>query len=110
MFNYPNRFEERQERFYYRAEHKLFSSEEILYPGEVKKLFSQGFKVKKVKDFDISRNLGVYEVSWQSSFGLAVPHIVYSYINGIIGTYPHSAVNNFAQELYVISHKAISTK
>ena len=107
MLYYPSRSEERQERFYYRAEHKLFSSEEILYPAEAKKLRSQGFKVRKTNDFDESRNLEIYEVSWQSPYGSAVPHIVYSYIHGIIKTSPKSTVDNFAKELFVIASKAL---
>lgn len=110
MYNYPSRSEERQERFYFRAEHKLFTSEEVLYPGEVKSLLRQGFKIIKKDNLDASRNLGVYEVSWIAPYGISVPHIVYSYINGVISTYPAKSVNNFAKELYVIASKASCSK
>ena len=110
MYNYPSRSEERQERFFYRAEHKLFTSEEVLYPGEAKSLQRQGFKIIRTGNFDTARNLGVYEVSWIAPYGISVPHIVYSYINGVISTYPTKSINNFAKELYVIACKASRSK
>lgn len=103
MLHYPTRSEERQERFYFRAEHGLFSSEEILYPREVKDLIRKGFKVTKVNDFDTNRNLATYKVSWELAYGYSIPHIVHSYIAGVIKTFPHAQVTNFPQELYIIS-------
>ena len=106
MYENTSRSDERQERFLIKAESKQLTSEEILYPSEVKRLLRDGFSVEKIKDFDTKRNLEVYEVSWANPFPNGIPHIVYSYCIGLLNVYPRSKVNNFAQELYVIAHKA----
>ncbi len=106
MFEFQSRSDERQERFLLKAEKKQFSSEEIMYPTEVKRLLRKGFSVEKIKDFDEKLHLAVYEVSWANPFENGIPHILYSYCIGLLNVYPRSKVNNFAQELYVIAHKA----
>ncbi len=106
MYEYQSRRDERQERFLLKAEKKELDSEEILYPSEAKRLQRDGFTVEKIKDFDTGRCLGVYEVSWANPFSNGIPHIVYSYCIGLLNVYPRSKINNFAEELYVIAHKA----
>lgn len=106
MYEYSSRSEERQEKFYLNAQKKEFDTEEILYPSEVTRLQKNGFTVEKIRDFNTSKSLGVYTVSWANPFPNGIPHIVYSYCTGILNIYPKNKISNFAQELYVIAHKA----
>ncbi len=103
-----SRSDERQERFYLLAEKKELASEEIMYPSEVNRLLREGFQIEKLKDFNSKRALAVYNVSWANPFPNGIPHIVYSYITGILSSYPKSKVTNFAQELFVIARRASS--
>lgn len=107
MRSYPSRNEKREVRLYSIAEKGEFSTEFILYPSEIAKLQKQGFKVYNIKPYSNSKDLFTSTVDWSSAFGLAIPHIVFSYINRIIETYPQNHVTNFAQELYIISSKAL---
>ena len=108
MIDFTSRPEERQERFFIRAERGCLDSEEILYPSEVKRLQRDGFLIERIKTFDASKHLAVYNVSWANPFQDGIPHIVYSYITGILSSYPKSKVTNFAQELFVIARRASS--
>ena len=103
---HQSRADERQERLYLLAEKHELVSEEILYPSEANRLLRDGFTVEKLKDFDTKRNLGVYNVSWSNPYPDGIPHIVFSYCKGLLNVFPKSKVTNFAQELYVIAHKA----
>ena len=108
MNDFSSRSESRQERFYRRAENALFSSEEILYPSEVRKLKKEGFKVVYSRGFQGS--LAVYDVIWNAPYENGIPHIVFSYTSGMIESFPHKFVNTFAEELYVIARKALCCK
>ena len=100
-----SRSDERQERFYLKAEKKELASEEILYPSEAKRLERDGFQIEKLKDVDSSRSLAVYNVSWSNPYPDGIPHIVFSYCKGLLNVFPKNKVTNFAQELYVIASK-----
>ncbi len=109
MRSYPSRNEKREIRLYTAAEKGELSIEQlILYPSEITKLEKQGFKVvSNIKPYSNSTALFTVNVSWAGAFGCAIPYIVHSYINGIIETFPKNSINNFAQELYVIAHRAL---
>ena len=107
MISYPTRSEKRQVKLYAAAEKGIFSLESvILYPSEIKKLEKDGFNVNTLKPFESKKKLFVANINWANPYGFAIPHIVHSYIHGIIETYPRNSIKNFAQELYVIAHKA----
>ena len=107
MFSYPTRAERRQVQLYSTAEKGEFSIKNmILYPREIARLKKEGFAVYYIRPFENTKDLFLATVEWSNSYGPAVPHIVYSYIMGIIETQPKNNIENFAQELYVIGHKA----
>ena len=111
MISYPTRSEKRQVQFYSAAEKGEFSLENIvLYPGEIKKLQKDGFIVQTIKPLASNKKLFVTNIYWSHTYGSSIPHIVYSYIHGVIETYPKSSVNNFAQELFIIAHRACLKK
>lgn len=106
MHSYPSRSEKRNVQLYSAAEKGEFSLENIiLYPAEIIKLKKDGFAVHNIKPFTSKKKLFVVNIEWANAYGPAIPHIVYSYIHGIIETYPKGFVNSFAQELYVIAHR-----
>lgn len=108
MRSYPSRNEKREIRLYAAAEKGELSIEQlILYPSEITKLKKQGFKVSNIKPYNNSTSLFTVDISWADAFGCAIPHIVHSYLNRIIETFPKNSIKNFAQELYVIAHKAL---
>lgn len=109
-FNYPrrqpSRYEKREFKFCCKAKKGLFSSEEVLYPSEVKKLLNQGFEVTKIRNFGSSNKKMIYaNVSWQHAYGYAIPEIVSAYILGEINTFPYQMVKYSSQELYIIARK-----
>ena len=107
IFCYPTRAERRQVQLYAAAEKREFSIKNmILYPREIARLKKEGFAVYYVRPFEDSKDLFLATVEWANAYGPAIPHIVYSYITGIIETKPKKHIENFAQELYVIAHKA----
>ena len=107
MHSYPSRAETREILFYRAAENGCLSCDNvILYPSEIKRLERDGFFVGNIKPSDINPNLFSATVSWVNAFGLAIPHIVHSYIIGIIETKPENHIKNFAQTLYVIAKKS----
>ena len=107
MQNFPSRRDKRLNRLFYRAEHGFFSSEEILYPTEAKKLVNQGFNVLLLKDFNRDLNLGIYIISWDEAYECKIPLEVFDYICGIINTCPENHIKTLAQRLYVISKRDI---
>lgn len=106
MRSYPSRSETRETRLYSAAEKGKLSIEFTLYRSEITKLKKQGFSVKIIEPFPSFKNLYTVDVTWSNAFGFTIPLIVYSYTHGIIETFPKSAVENFAQELYVIAKRA----
>ena len=108
MHDLISRNDSRQERFYKRAENALFVSEEILYPSEAKKLIKEGFKVQKISEYDSSRSLSLYIISWNNPYDYCVPLIVHNYMSNFINTFPKT--ENFAQELFIIAGRALSQK
>ena len=108
MRSYPSRTDKREIRLYTAAEKGELSIEQfVLYPSEITKLEKQGFNVSNIKPYSNSSVLFTATVSWSNAYGCAIPHIVHSYINRIIETFPKRSVNNFAQELFVIAHRAL---
>lgn len=106
MHSYPSRAEKREILFYGAAEKGSLSCENVfLYPSEIKRLERDGFFISNIKPSSIKPNLFSVTVSWANAFGLAIPHIVHSYIIGIIETKPSHHIHNFAQTLYVIAKK-----
>ena len=106
MRSYPSRAEKREVRLYSEAEKGVFSLEFTLYPSEITKLEKQGFNISSPKPYSNSKDLFTVTVDWSKAFGVAIPHIVHSYINKIIETFPKDSINNLAQELYVIAQRA----
>lgn len=107
MFSYPTRSEKRQVQLYSTAEKGDFSIQNcVLYPREIARLKKEGFAVYYVRPFEDRKDLFLATVEWANAYGPAIPHLVYSYILGIIETEPKNHIKNFAQELYVIAHKA----
>ena len=106
MHYYLSRNESRQERLYAAANKHQFELEDILYPNEVTKLEKQGFTIKKLDDFDVQKNLGVYLISWSNPFIGGVPRVVFSYCIGLVKAYPFSKVDNFAKELFILAYKS----
>ena len=107
MHSYPSRAETREILFYGAAEKGCLSYDNIiLYPSEIKRLEKDGFFITNIKPSGIKPNLFSVTVSWANAFGLAIPHIIHSYIIGIIETKPSHHIHNFAQTLYVIAKKA----
>lgn len=111
MYSYPSRSEKRQVQLISAAEKGDFLVKNIiLYPREISKLEKDGFKVHSIKPYGGSKNLFTATVDWSCAFGLAIPHIVHSYIIGNIETYPRRSIRSFAQELFITSSKAKTKK
>lgn len=111
MHGYPSRSEQRETLFYATAEKgNWFVENIVLYPAEIKKLKHEGFTISDVKPFTTSKALFSATVSWSHAYSNTIPHLVYSYINNIIDTYPQKYVSCFAQELFVIAHKSSKKK
>ena len=107
MISYPTRSERRELNLIQTAEKGEFSLDKlIVYPGEIAKLKKDGCIVHSIKPFENSRSLYSVTVDWSKAYGGAMPHIVHSYIHGIIETYPKNYVKNFAQQLFITSHRA----
>lgn len=107
MNHYPSRSEKRYARFYQIAENGGLHSLEILYSSEARKLSEKsGFSNKILGLHGNFPNLYDVDVSWSNAFGDVIPYPVEQYINGTISTFPNLYVNNLAEELYVIAHRA----
>ena len=99
MKNCPSRTEERETTLLKAAKEGNLSTEYILYPAEMTKLEKQGFRVYNIKPF--GNIAGLYQTTndWSLAFGLAIPHIIQSYIIGFIEGHPKKHINNFAKKL-----------
>lgn len=107
MISYPSRAEKREVTLITTAEKGDFSLDNlIVYPGEIFKLQKNGCVVHSIKPFENSKSLYSVTVDWSNAYGSAIPHMVHSYIHGIIETYPKNHEKNFAQQLFIISHRA----
>ena len=107
MYNYPSRSERRQEELYAAAERGCkFIDNVILYFSEIKKLEKSGFTLMNIKIFDAHKKLYSATIFWGNAYKCGTPYVVFSYITGVINTYPKIYINNFAEELFVISERA----
>lgn len=105
MYKIPSRSEARTHRIYTAAKEGKFEIDITLYPSEIKSLQKQGFYVTTGEPITLNSPLSLANVSWQKPFGSAIPHVVFSYIHGILTTCPN-CIDNFAKEVYVVSQKA----
>lgn len=102
MRTYPSRAETRELQLISAAEKGEFSLTQLkLYPGEIKRLQKDGFKVTIDGVFDSSKSLHYVTIDWHNPYPDGIPHIVFSYIMAIIATYPENHVKNLAQKLYI---------
>lgn len=105
MHNTPSRKQKREAKFYTIAEKGDFSCNTIsLFKGEAKSLIKNGFEVKRYGENE-KKSLPS-EVNWEKAFQNGIPPIVLNYCVGIIKTFPKSAIENWAQELFVIAARA----
>ena len=105
MYNQPSRRERRESKFYLYAEQGNMETKVSLFKGEGKTLRKQGLTVFFPDDFN-ERKASPSTVSWKDAFKTGIPLIVSNYVNGTIKTFPWSAIENWAQELYVIAARA----
>lgn len=107
MYSYPSRSEKRQTQLCVAAEKGCFSIERmLLYSSEIRKLEKQGFSIFNVEPSSIAKGLFSVTISWSHAYKDGIPHIVFSYITGVIVTYPENSVKNFAQKLYITAKTA----
>ena len=105
MQEFPSRSEKRLTKFYTAAEKGCMSlDDELLYSSEIKRYIKQGFVVSYKPSS--MKNLNNSNIDWSHAFKNGIPHIVFSYITGVIVTYPESHIKTFAQQLYVIAARA----
>ena len=106
MQDNPSRKEVREAKFYTLAEEgKLKCSNLYLFKREAGTLERKhGFAVNRYGTDDKKALPSV--VDWKMPFKNGVPLVVLNYINGTIKTFPNTAIENFAQELYVIAQRA----
>lgn len=105
MNTYPSRSEKRQERLYYAAERGYkFIDNQILYLSEIRKLEKEGFTLMNVKPYN--KKLYSATIHWGNAYKCGTPYVVFSYITGVISTYPKAFITSFPQELFVISERA----
>ena len=102
----PSRREKRESKFYHLAEQgKMESNDFPLFKSEEKNLTSKhGLDVIR-HGTDLKKQLPS-TVSWEKAFKNGIPLIVINYCTGVIETFPKSAIENWAQELYVIAARA----
>lgn len=112
MNRYPSRSERRQDIFYAIAERGDFSAKKmLLYLSEIQKLLKEGFCILDMKPSRGSYGLYSVTIDWSHAYDEeGMPHMVYNYIHHTIETFPMNFVGNFAQELYVIAHRANTKK
>lgn len=106
MYTEPSRREKRESKFYFLAEQGYMLSKDFsLFKSEEKSLKKQhGFDVVRFGD-NLKKELPSV-VSWEKAFKDGIPLIVVNYCLGIIDTFPKSAIENWAQELFVIASRA----
>lgn len=111
MHSYPSRSEKRETKLYAAAEKGHLALEnEILYPSEIKFLKKKGFRIFNVKPSGIKSSLYNATIVWATAYPCNVPHMVQSYINHTIDTFPDYYIENLAQKLYVISKRESNKK
>ena len=105
-----SRREKREVKFYFLAEQgKMLCNEFTLFKSEERTLRDKcGFDVTRYGT-ELRRELPSV-VSWEKAFKDGIPLIVVNYCIGMIETFPKSAVENWAQELFVIAARAIYQK
>ena len=101
-----NRSESRNSHLYKKASKGFLNTRIMVYPSEMTNLEKEGFRIYDVKPSKKKAGLYHVTVDWSLAFGLAIPHIIHSYIIGIVEACPQKHINNFAQELYVIAKKS----
>lgn len=97
----PSRKERREAKLYYLSEQGFFEASTTLYRTEDKYLKKCGFTV--VRNEKNKKEAAPSKVSWENPFGGNIPPLVSDYVSGKIKTFPDSAIQNWAQELYVIA-------
>ena len=105
MRNEPSRREKRESKFYLAAEKGNMECKVSLFKGEGKSLRKKGLVVCFPDNFNEKKASPVV-ASWKDAFKTGIPLIVSNYIDGTIMTFPWSAIENWAQELYVIAARA----
>lgn len=103
----PSRRERRESRFYHLAEQGKMESinDFLLFKSEEKNLTSKhGLDV--IRHGSNTKKQLPSTVSWENAFKNGIPLLVMNYCTGVIGTFPKSAIENWAQELYVIAARA----
>lgn len=102
----PSRREKRESKFYFLAEKgKMLCDDFSLFKSEEENLESKhGFDVTR-HGTDLKKDLPS-TVSWEKAFKKGIPLIVINYCIGGIETFPKSAIENWAQELFVIAARA----
>lgn len=105
MRHEASRRERRESKFYLHAEQGNMECKVSLFKGEGKSLRKQGLVVCFPDNFN-EKKASPSTVSWKDAFKTGKPLIVFNYINGTIKTFPKSAIENWAQELYVIAARA----
>ena len=106
MKNAPSRRQKRLSRFYYLAEKGyMVSNDFYLFKSEESNLRNNyGFNVTRYGT-DLTKELPS-SVSWEEPFQNEIPLIVIDYCMGRTNTFPKSAIENLAQELFVIATRA----
>lgn len=105
MHHTPSRKEVREAKFYTLAEKgDLKCSNLYLFKREAGTLEKRdGFSVKR---YGTDEKIALPSVvDWETPFKNGIPLVVLNYINGTIKTFPKTAIQNFAQELYVIAQR-----
>ena len=106
MYNCLSRNEKRQLRLRYKAERGFFTSDEVLYNSEARKLLKEGFDLLKVSGGDVRRGLSLYVVSWEHAYDKHEPS--QKTAESVIREHDCliDAVKTYAQSLYDIALKA----
>lgn len=105
-----SRREKREAKFYFLAEQgKMLCNEFTLFKSEERTLRDKcGFDVTRYGT-ELRRELRSV-VSWEKAFKNGIPLLVINYCTGTIETFPKSAIESWAQELFVIAARAIYQK
>jgi len=99
-----SRREKREQKFLRRAKSGYFGADTVLFLSEEKSLRKKGFL--PVRASSKKEGSSPAYVSWEGAFKNGIPLIVFNYCIGVIEGFPKSAVENWAQELYVIAVRA----
>lgn len=85
-----------------------FSARLLIYPREVEIFEGNGFEVSKFSFSKRDNRKIPYDIFWSNAFKNDVPQDVVNYIKGEIDNMPD--VDYFAQLLYIITMKALSSE